>query len=194
MHRYMMAASRVMAILGGVMLTALILLTCVSVLGRGLNGLLHDDAMQSVAPGLAQWLLDLGVGAVNGDFEIIEAGVAFAIFAFLPFCHLTDGHATVDIFTSRMSAKTNRVLAAIISLIFAAVMVLIAVQLYAGMQSKIRSGQTTFLLEFPIWWAYALSLVGAVLAAIVAVYIAVARFIEMVRNQAILPEGTGAEN
>ena len=29
------------------------------------------------------------------------------------------------------------------------------------MLSKLRTGQTTFILEFPVWWPYALSLVAA---------------------------------
>ena len=38
--------------------------------------------------------------------------------------------------------------------------------------------ETTFLLQFPIWWAYALSLSAALLAAIVGVYMAFVRVIE----------------
>ncbi|MBU2981322.1 TRAP transporter small permease [Lentibacter algarum] len=194
MYRMMMILSRAMAYLGGVMLTALILLTCLSVVGRNLNSFLHDDWMQSIAPGFSNWLLDVGIGAINGDFELIEAGIAFAIFAFLPLCHLTGGHATVDIFTSRMSARSNRVLAAITGVVFAAIMVLIAVQLYAGTLSKFNTGQTTLLLEFPIWRAYALSLVGAIIAAVVAVYVGLMRVGELAQGQAILPTEAGADH
>ena len=194
MYRIMMTLSRAMAYLGGVMLTALILLTCLSVLGRNLNSFLHGDWMQSIAPGFADWLLGAGVGAINGDFELIEAGIAFAIFAFLPLCHLTGGHATVDIFTSKMSARSNRTLAAVSGVVFAAIMVLIAVQLYAGTLSKFKTGQTTLLLEFPIWRAYALSLVGAVIAAIVAVYVGIMKLVELAQGQDILPTEAGADH
>jgi len=194
MYSVMLRLSRLMAYLGGVMLVALILLTCVSVLGRSLNGFLHGDFMEGVAPGFAQWALALGVGPVNGDFELVEAGVAFAIFAFLPLCQLTMGHASVDVFTSRMSVRTNRVLQMIASVLFAGVMVLIAVQLFAGMQSKLRSGQTTFLIEFPVWWAYAASMCGAALAALVAVYVAAMRVLEVVRDEDLLPVEQGSEH
>jgi len=194
MYSVMLRLSRLMAYLGGVMLVALIVLTCVSVLGRTLNGFLHGDFMESTAPGFAQLALALGVGPVNGDFELVEAGVAFAIFAFLPLCHLTMGHATVDVFTSRMSVRTNRVLQMISAVLFAGVMVLIAVQLFAGMQSKMASGQTTFLIEFPIWWAYAASMLGAALAAVVAVYLGVMRVLEMVRDEDLLPVEQGSEH
>lgn len=183
-----------MAYLGGIMLSALILLTCVSVIGRSLSTLLHSDFIEGLMPGVATALLGLGIGPVNGDFELIEAGVAFAIFAFLPLCHITGGHASVDIFTSRFSDRANRVLRALTEVLFAAVLVLIAWQLFQGMLSKMSSGQTTFLIEFPIWWAYLLSLSGAVVAAIVAVYLACVRVQEILSGRIILPADLGADH
>lgn len=183
-----------MANLGGAMLVILIVLTCVSVVGRSLNGMMHSGFIESVAPGFAKWALDLGVGPVNGDFELIEAGVAFSIFAFIPLCQITGGHASVEIFTKALSPFVNRILQFIIDVLFALVLLLIAVQLYSGLQSKMRSGQTTLLLEFPVWWAYALSLTGAVIAAAVAIYIAVIRSAELFGNKTILPSMQGEQH
>jgi len=183
-----------MAYLGGAMLVLLILLTCVSVIGRSLNGLLHSDFFQSVAPQFAQWAIDIGVGPVNGDFELIEAGVAFSIFAFFPLCQISNSHAAVEIFTKNLSPGINRFLQLIIDGLFALVLILIAVQLYGGMTSKMRSGQTTFLLEFPVWWAYSISLVCAVIAAAVAMYVAIVRAMELFGNKSILASSTGAQH
>ncbi len=177
-----------MAWLGGAMLALLVIVVCLSILGRQANQILHAMIDSGFSPYAAQWLLDIGIGPIRGDFELIEAGVAFSIFAFLPYCHLTDGHARVDIFTQRLSARTNRVLRLWTDIAFAAALVLIAVQLFGGMQSKFRSGQTTFLLEFPLWWAYALSLIGAAIAALVSVFIAVQRLREAVTGEVLLPE------
>ncbi len=193
MQRFFRTLARSFAYLGGVMLLALIVLTCVSVLGRKLGDLLHGMIAQGQFAGLAQALLDAGIGAVKGDFELVEAGIAFCIFAFLPLCQLTGSHAAVDIFTSRLPPRPDRILRAVTEVVFAAVLVLIAVQLGAGMLSKMRSGQTTFLLQFPLWWAYALSLAGAVAAAAVAVYVALVRLAEAVVNRAIL-DVEGAEH
>ncbi|MEM9551344.1 MAG: TRAP transporter small permease, partial [Pseudomonadota bacterium] len=142
------------------------------------------------APAFSDWMIALGVGPVNGDFELVEAGVAFAIFAFLPLCQITAGHASVDIFTNALPDGANRFLRAITDAVFAAVLILIAWRLYEGMMSKLSYGETTFLLQFPIWWAYAASLFGAVVAAVVGVYVAGARVYEMVTGQTII---TGAE-
>lgn len=157
-----------MAVLGGVVLTALILITCISVAGRSLTG--------------------VGLGPITGDVELTEAGMAFAIFAFLPYCHMMGGHASVDVFTARLPSAMNRWLAALWASLFAAVLILIAVQLYSGTLSKVRSGQTSFLIEFPIWWAYAASLLGAALAAVVATYLAAVRLAEALAGRDIIPQ------
>ena len=188
MHRAVTALARLMALLGGIVLCALILMVCVSILGRSLNGVLHSDWMQSVAAGLAGGLLDLGIGAVRGDFELVEAGMAFTIFAFLPLAQVTGSHASVDIFTKPLPTSVQRWLLAAIEVLFAAALIVIAVQLKAGMDSKISSGQVTFLLQFPVWWSYAASLAAAVIAALVAVWMALVRLTEAARGRALVPE------
>lgn len=193
MHRFFFNLSRSFAYLGGLMLSALIVMTCISVVGRKLNDVMHGMVADGWFPGVARWFLDAGVGSINGDFELIEAGIAFSIFAFLPLCQITGGHACVDIFTAKLPPRVNRALRAGIEVVFATVLVLIAVQLGAGMLSKLRSGQTTFLLQFPLWWAYALSLTGAIAAAMVALYMALVRISEALHNRTILAD-EGAEH
>ena len=194
MYPFFLSLSKLMAWLGGLMLTALILLVCASVAGRELNGILHGATMTAVAPGLAAWLLDLGIGPVNGDFELVEAGIAFSIFAFLPLCQITGGHAAVDVFTNYLPDRVNRGLRLVTDVVFAAVLVLITWQLWLGLLSKRDAGQTTFLLEMPVWWAYALSLTGAVIAALVGCYIAAMRIRETATGRGILPADLGAEH
>ena len=193
MHRLIERLAQFMAILGGIVLSLLIILTCVSVAGRLLNTALHGT-IGSIAPGLSKWALDLGIGPVNGDFELVEAGVAFAIFAFLPLCQFTSGHAVVDVFTSRMSSKANQVLRMISEIVFAAVLVLIAVQLASGMLSKLRFGENTFILQFPVWWGYAASLSAAIVAAIVGVYMAGVRIYEVATGLRISEDPGGANH
>lgn len=190
---FMMALARFMATLGGLVLSALILLTCLSILGRLLNGFLHGDFMERVAPGFAEWALATGVGPIMGDYELVKAGVAFAIFAFIPLCQITAGHASVNIFTNFLPRRANRFLTMVIDIVFAAVLVLIAWRLYEGMLSKRGFSETTFLLQFPVWWAYAASLVGAVTAAIVGTYMGAVRVFEFLTGRIIILDGTEAE-
>ena len=182
--------ARLFALLGGLVLSALIVMSCLSIIGRALNSLLHSDAVQAMAPGIANALLATGVAPINGDFELVEAGTAFAIFAFLPLCHLSGSHASVDIFTARLPPRLSQLLRTVIEFVFAAVLILITVQLFAGMMSKRGSGQTTFLLQYPIWWAYAASFAGAIVAVLVAVYVAFAHLVELITERTILPAAT----
>lgn len=118
--------------------------------------------------------------------------MAFCIFAFLPIAQLTGGHASVDILTNCFGLTANRILSVLWSLLFAFVMVVIAWQLWQGTEAKARYGETTYLIQFPIWWAYGAALAGAGVTALVAVYIAVVRMAEAVTRTDILPsEGGG---
>ena len=186
--------ARAFAILGGLALSTLIVLTCLSIVGRSLNSVLHSDFVQGLAPDLASTLLASGIGPINGDFELVQAGMAFTIFAFLPLCQLNGAHASVDIFTAALPLRVSGFLRMVVELIFAAVLVLIAVQLYAGMESKLRSGQTTLLLQYPLWWGYAISVPGAIATAVVGLHVAISRLIEVMTGRVVLPPELEAEH
>ncbi len=190
MHNLATRAARFMAICGGLVLALLILLICISVVGRSLNGVLHGW-IGAAFPAVCAWLLQAGVGPINGDFELVEAGVAFSIFSFLPLCQISGGHASVDIFTSKLPRGVNRGLQMVIDTVFAFALIIMAYQLYKGMLSKLSYGDTTFLLQFPIWWAYAASLVGAVMAAVISVYVACVRVMELATGQDVITDETG---
>ena len=170
-HRVVHGFALIMATIGGTVLLATIMLTVASILS-GLTPL----------------------GPIPGEEELVQAGMAFAIFAFLPLCQITAGHATVDIFTNWLTGRRFRFLRCAIEVLFAVVLVVIAVQLKEGMDSRIRSGQTTFLLQFPVWWSYAASLVGATAAAGVGLWTALARLWELATNRDLIGAGEGAEH
>ena len=182
------------ALLGGAALSFLILLTCVSIAGRSLNSFFHSEWSQAAIPDVANYFISIGVGPINGDFELVEAGMVFAIFAFLPLCQWHGAHAKVTIFTSKLPAKAHCLLITIIECVFAITLIVIAKQLFEGMDSKRDSGQVTFLLEFPLWWSYALGLSAAVVAALVASVLAGTRLIELFTGRVLLPEDMDAEH
>jgi TRAP-type C4-dicarboxylate transport system permease small subunit len=184
--------ARVTAIVGGLVLTALIVLVCISVLGRGGNTFGHSALLTELAPGLANRLIGTGIGPVQGDFEILEAGIAFAIFSFLPICQLYGGHASVDVFTTFLSRGANRWIVAFWEVVLALVTILISWRLFVGMLDKLGNGETTFLLQFPIWWAYAASVAASLVAVLIAVFCAAARVNGLITGRDELPLGGGA--
>jgi len=157
-----------MALLGGVVLTCLIAVTCLSVIGRVLNTLGHSDFVKdklTFAHDVLTWF-----GPITGDFEIVEAGVAFAIMAFLPLCQLNRSHAIVEVFTGFMPGKANRFLDLLWETLFSFILIVIAWRLFIGTTDKMRYGETTFMLQFPVWWGYAACTVAAGIACLVAVH------------------------
>ena len=191
LHRLIQTLARLTALIGGIVLIALIILTTLSISGRSISKFFHADYFETSLTGLAQWVLDLGVGEINGSYEVLEAGVAFAIFSFLPITQFYGAHATVDIFTSFLPRRANRWIAAFWEVVLAAVILLIIAQLYGGMERYIRNGQTTLFLQFPIWWAYAASFAAGVVACITAIYCALTRILEAAKDQNILPSEHG---
>lgn len=183
-----------MVVLGGLVLTTLVVLTCVSILGRAFDTLGHADWLVAAAPGVARLLA--ASAPVPGDFELVEAGIAFAIFAFLPICQLQRGHATVDVFTRFLPTKLQAMLVAFWEVALAAVIVLIAWRLYVGLDGKRGNGETTFILQFPVWWAYAASFVAAVVAALTALYCAASVLLDLFRDprRVMAASGTARES
>ncbi|MCB1329740.1 MAG: TRAP transporter small permease [Maritimibacter sp.] len=201
MYHFFLSLSRLMAILGGFVLSLIVVLVVLSVIGRELNSMLHGDLFGG--SGFAAWALGvelpgiwgkIKLGPVNGDYELVEAGIAFSIFAFLPLAQITGAHATVDIFTSWMSDPAQKILTTLIDIAFAVVLVLIALQLFHGTVDKFERHQTTLLLQFPVWWAYTVSLVGAIMAVVVSAYLALVRLAELVTGRRLVPHGEGADH
>lgn len=164
--------ARVLALLGGMVLLAIVVLTCVSITGRA--------------------LISVGLGPVPGDFELVEAGASFAVFAFLPWCQVNRGHAAVDIFTNILPAPVNRLIDLVAETLMAIAFVVITWKLWDGMAAKLRYGDTTFILQFPLWWAYAASLVAALVASAIAVYMIGVRLRELRAGKSIFNQASGA--
>lgn len=133
-----------LAMAGGVVLLAIVALTCVSIIGRAL------------VP------LDLGIGPIRGIYDITEIGMAAAIFAFLPWTQFKEAHARVDLFQPALPVAVNKTL----DLVFNIAMFLVALvgtyRLYLGMIDKHSYGETTLIAQIPVWQGYAASLVGGV--------------------------------
>ena len=143
LYRLADAIARGLALVGGGILIALIVLTCVSIAGR------------VFVP------LDIGIGPIRGIYDMTEIGVAAAIFAFLPWTQFQQAHARVDLFRSALPRRLDQAL----DFAFDVAMVLVAAvgtwRLYLGMQDKMSYGETTLIAQIPVWQGYAAGLVGA---------------------------------
>lgn len=152
LHRCADGLARGMAYLGGVVLIALVLLTCVSIAGRAL------------VP------FRIGPGPVKGIYDMTEIGIAAAVFAFLPWCQLNREHARVDLLKPAFPAGANRLLDLLFDIAMLAVAGVGSWRLYLGMLDKMRYGETTLIAQIPVWQGYLASLVGGCAFALVAAF------------------------
>ena len=103
---------------------------------------------------------------VPGDFEIVQIGVAVAVFAFLPYCQITDSNVSADIFTARAGPKLVAVFALIASVIALAFSILLLWRMSLGMLDYRKYEEITMVYQFPIWMAYVPILVSLFLLSI----------------------------
>ena len=139
--------SRVMAWFGGAALTLVALLSVVSIAGRALSS--------------------FGLGPVPGDFELVEAGTALAVFCFLPWCHLRRSHADVSMFWHAYPAPMRRGLQLLSDTIMLAVWLLLVWRMGVAMLDYKANGEVSFILQMPVWWGFAASMLPAVFGCVV---------------------------
>ena len=130
--RWVERAALFFAMLGGIVLMLIALMTVASVIGRA------------------------GFGKpVPGDIEVTQYAIAVAISAFLPYCLFSGGNLIVDFFTAKAKLRTRRTLDAIGALTLAFAMGLFAWRTTVGMISVMAAGETSMVISVPLWWTYA---------------------------------------
>ena len=170
--------ARTSALIGGVVLLAVMIMTVISVAGMSLNKLgrfLKKSYDLEIAPLLA-------IGPIPGETELIEAGMAFIIFAFMPIVTLNRGHASVEILTNAFGATINRLIDLAADILLLLVAGYLGYRHYLGMLDKYGNGETTWILQFPLWWGYAAALSGAVVFVIICVFCVLRSFNHLLRG------------
>jgi TRAP-type C4-dicarboxylate transport system permease small subunit len=142
--------SLALAVAGGAVLVLIVVVTDLSIAGRV--------------------LIPFGLRPIQGDYEIVEAGTAFAIFAFMPWCQFNRRHASVDVFTARMPPDVLRFIDFLVDVAFVVVIAIIIWRTGIGLGDKYRNGQLTFILQMPVWWTYAAAMVGGAAWVAVSLY------------------------
>lgn len=143
-ERVLMRVTTVVAMLGGMALIGIALTTVYSILGRVVARYLAE------VPLLAWWR------PVRGDFELVQLGTAFAIFAFLPYTHMVRGNVLVDFFTAKLHGRGKAALAVPSNLLLTAIVGLFTWRMIvATIEFKTATfTQTSMLLSIPVWWGY----------------------------------------
>lgn len=130
--KFLSFLAQLCAVLAGLILTAVTLVTCVSLIGRNTTG----------------WTL-------LGDYELTAVAAGAAIALFLPWCQLRRENIIVDFFTSKAPAAVNAVFDRFGAFLLAAMLLVIAWRTGVGCLSAYASQTTTMMMGFPEWIVYA---------------------------------------
>ena len=137
--------ARACAVLAGVILTVITLITCISLIGRNTIGT-----------------------TLVGDYELTAAAAGAAVALFLPLCQLRRENIIVDFFTARLTAVANSRLDRVGSALLGAVLLVLAWRTTVGGISAFRSNSSTMMLGFPEWIVYAFMVPPMVLTGVIA--------------------------
>ena len=129
--RLLETLAKLCAIAAGVLLTAMTLMTCVSLIGRNLIGM-----------------------TIVGDFELSGAAAGAAVALFMPWCQARRGNIIVDFFTAKASERTVQGLDRFGALLLGLTMALLTWRTTLGGLNAWKSGSGTMLIGFPEWAIY----------------------------------------
>lgn len=166
--RFVFRLATAVAVAGGSVLAIITVVTVISVAGRS--------------------LIAFGLKPVPGDYEIVQAGVLFAIFCSLPLTQYLRGHADVSLLTDRFPTRLTAIVELVMDLLMLIATVFILWRYMAGMIDKYGNKEMTLILHMPIWWIYAGGMVGAVSMVIVSAYCVVRSFANSISSQPHKPE------
>jgi len=145
-HSPVARVARALAIVGGLLSVASALLVTTSVTLR--------------------WL---GFGSINGDFELVQIGVALSVFCFLPLTQARRGNIMVDTFTARLPLRVQRAMDAFWDFVYAGFMALTAWCLMNGARDALASGLTSAMLGLNLWPVFAATVLLILLLVVTAV-------------------------
>lgn len=141
------------AILAGVLLTGITLMTCGSLIGRNTTG-----------------------DSIVGAFELTGVAAGAAIALFMPLCQVRRGNIIVDFFTARLRPEANARFDRFGALLLAAIFALLAWRTTLGGLNSHSSNSETQIMGFPEWIVYATMVPAFVLAGLIALHQAVFGF------------------
>ena len=139
--------AKLCAILAGLLLIFITLMTCVSVIGRDLIG-----------------------KTIVGDFELSGAAAGAAIALFMPWCQVKRGNIMVDFFTAKASPAAQNIMDRLGAVLLGCVMALMAWRTSVGGLNSFRTNSETQILGFPEWVIYAVMVPPLALTVLIALH------------------------
>ncbi|WLQ14202.1 TRAP transporter small permease [Hahella aquimaris] len=139
-------AAQCSAYLSGAALVAIVMMVTLSVFGRWLFGT-----------------------AVTGDFEIVEIGVATAIFYTFPACQYGYKHLAVDLLVKRLPLGLEKAACMIAECALCAIFAFIGWRLVHGAEEFFSYDEQTMILAIPLGWVLLACAPPCFLSALIAV-------------------------
>lgn len=147
LNKLLAQAARLCAILAGVLLVIITIMTCWNLIQR--NALSNSWA---------------------GAFEITAVSTGAAIALFMPLCQLRQGHIIVDFFTTNMSDSFNDKLDRLGALTLCVVFALLAWRTSLGGLNVYEAHSETQIMGFPEWIVYAAMVPPFILSALIGLH------------------------
>lgn len=151
--RVLHRAASWLAMAGGFVFCALIVMSIFSIVGRKLFS-----------------------SPVQGDVELMQMGAAVGAAAFLPLCELHDNHIKVDALTSWMGGPARAALDTVAHLMLTVAAAAITWRTGMAVQDAMSYGEVTTLLSVPVWQPVALLVPSFALLTLCGLYRVVVSF------------------
>jgi TRAP-type C4-dicarboxylate transport system permease small subunit len=145
--RALFGIARLLAIVGGVLVSITAVMVTVSVTGRYLFA----------AP-------------IPGDYDLIAIICGCAVFAFLPYCQMIRGNVVVDFFTTNISPMAKAVLDAFGMLLYLLVAILFTWRFYFGGLELYHNAEVLANFNFYRWWTVPFDIVCMIILILVIAY------------------------
>lgn len=140
--KFIILLAKLCAVIAGVLLTFITVLTCYNLVLRNTGG----DSMA-------------------GAFEITAMCTGAAIAMFMPLSQIRQGHIIVDFFTAKCPESLNAMLDRLGALVLSAVFCLLAWRTYLGCVNVYQAHSETQIMGIPEWYVYASMVPAFVLTA-----------------------------
>ncbi len=144
--RALYSIARVLAVLGGVLLSLVALLTTVSVFGRFFGS------------------------PIPGDFELVAIGTGVSVFAMMPYCQMIRGNVLVDFFMDKAPVRAKTACDTLGAIAYLVIGYLLTWRMIHGGIEMYEFSEKSVTINFPRWTTFPISVLFMGLLVVVIAY------------------------